>query len=141
MAIEPAPAKAGVVNAAALADMRQRALAALVIARLAEHPERLQHPPSHQAEDRASEQGFFDQRNADGCQKYWWQQMPWKRVLQFPDVEPEETGAQSGHGARGNHKAAEQVGYSPRVFAQTKILESLRSDPSQERDQKQKGGN
>jgi hypothetical protein len=33
------------------------------------------------------------------------------------------------------------MGYSLGVFAQTKILEPLHSDPSQERNQKQKGGN
>jgi hypothetical protein len=40
MAITPALAKAGVINAAALAYMRERALAAQVIDRLAEHPDR-----------------------------------------------------------------------------------------------------
>ena len=40
-------------------------------------------------------------------------------------LSPEKTGSQSGHGACGNQKSAEQMRYSPRIFAQAKILESL----------------
>jgi hypothetical protein len=67
--------------------------------------------------------------------------MPWKRIFQFADIETQEKGSQGRNGTRGDQKTAEQVSYSSRVSAQAKIVEPLSSYRSQERDQKQKGGN
>jgi hypothetical protein len=67
--------------------------------------------------------------------------MPWKGILPFADIEPEKAPSHSGDRARGDQETTEQVGYSPRVSAETKILQALQPDPSQEWNQQQKGRN
>ncbi len=80
---------------------------------------------SNQAKDCSSEQGFLDEGNGDGGQKYGRQVMPWKRTFQFTDIEPEKTDAQRGNGASGDQKTAKEMRYSPGIFAEAKILKSL----------------